>query len=245
MALKGFLASGFQKLIGASRIQGANSQWLGEQNRIVYSSNTVPITASFGFGFNTIEWTPTSDVFLADGQALFTSNPTTPVQVTIRNESTNRTIIFGNNGSVAGSVVGVNQLYIGPGKTVTYLYDIGTSRWVEIGRPAVVGNYGATISGPSFGVGDSRIQSVQVSASTDQTVTSISPAVGSNTGDILYVICLQATNPITFQQDTTASVANGLIMNGDYVMTKYGCIAFYRGVNQWIEIFRSNVGGYV
>ena len=32
MALKGFLASGFQKLIGASRIKGADDTFLGENN---------------------------------------------------------------------------------------------------------------------------------------------------------------------------------------------------------------------
>ena len=245
MALKGFLASGFQKLIGASRIQGANTQWLGEYNKLSYTSNTAPIsTVSPLFGFNYLNWTPTATVFIADTQALFSSNPTTEAIVTIRNSSAGQSIIFGNSGSVAGSLVGDGQTYLRPAQSITYLYDVAAARWRQISFSTQYRVFGASVASTQIQAGVGRIQSITISATADQTVTSIAPSSGADTGDIVYLFAASATNPITLQQDTTGAGSNTLIMNGDYVMTKYSVIGFMYDGSRWIEISRNMVGGY-
>lgn len=245
MALKGFLASGFQKLIGASRIQGANTQWLGEYNKLSYTGNTAPIsTVSPLFGFNYLNWTPTSTVFVASSQALFSSNPTTEAMVTIRNSSTSQAIIFSNGGSVAGSLVGDGETYLRPSQSITYLYDVTAARWREISRSTEYMQFAATVSSTAISAGISRLQTIQISASSDQTVTNISPGVGAQSGDIVNLWIVQATNPITLQQDTAGTGSNTLVMNGDYVMTKYSTISFMYDGSRWVELSRNMVGGY-
>lgn len=227
MALKGFLASGFQKLIGASRIKGANEQWLGEYNRSTFTGNAAPIsTIAPVFGFNYIEWTPTSAVFIADSNALFSTNPTTATIVTIRNVSASNVIICNNTGSVPGSLVGDGALYLRYNQTVTYLYNPTSSRWQEINRSIEYRTFGAIVSGSAIVAGGSRLQSIDVSASADRTVTTITPGMGTQPGDLAVVYVASATNPITLQQDTAGTGTNTLIMNGDYVLTKNSTITF-------------------
>jgi len=88
MALKGFLASGFQKLIGASRIKGADESWLGEHNVQDVSSNTVPIAATLAPGLNIIRYTGGSDFDFTSGSSpLFSTTPTHATQVIFINKS--------------------------------------------------------------------------------------------------------------------------------------------------------------
>lgn len=245
MALKGFLASGFQKLIGASRIKGANEQWLGEYNKSTFTGNAAPIsTISPVFGFNYIEWTPTSTVFIADSNALFSVNPTTPTIVTIRNASSTNQIICNNSGSVAGSLVGDGAIYLRYNQTITYLYDPTTSRWQEIGRSVEYRTAGWPVVGSAISAIGSRMQSISVSAAADQTVTTITPAMGVQPGDLVTLYVAGATSPITLQQDTAGTGTNTLVMNGDYVLTKNSTISFIYDGTRWIELSRNMVGGY-
>lgn len=245
MALKGYLASGFQKLIGASRLKGANDQWVGEYNKIVYTGNTAPIsTVSSVYGFNYLDWTPTVTVLVTNTNQLFSVNPTSEAIVVIRNSSVDKYIIFNNNGTVAGSVVGEQTLYLRPSQAVTFLYDVSAGRWREINRttPYIVTSF--TVSTGQIVAANARLQSIQISAASDQTVTTLNAGTGAQSGDIVNLYIVSATNPITLQQDTGASLANGLIMNGDYVMTKYSAISFAYDGTRWIELSRNMVGGY-
>jgi hypothetical protein len=245
MALKGYLASGFQKLIGASRLKGANDQWVGEYNKLSYTGNTAPIsTVSSVFGLNYLDWAPTSSVIVGNTNQLFSVNPTSEAIVVIRNSSPDKYIAFNNAGSVAGSVVGEQTLYVRPLQTVTFIYDVSAARWREVGRTTPYISTAYTVSTSQIAAANARLQSIQISASSDQTVTTITAGIGAQSGDIVQLFIVQATNPITLQQDTTASLANGLIMNGDYVMTKFSTISFIYTGSQWVELSRNMVGGY-
>lgn len=245
MALKGFLASGFQKLIGASRISGANNQWLGEYNKVTYNSATTPISTIIPvFGFNYLEWLPPSGAFIGDSTALFSTNPTTGVVITIRNASASNSIIINNAGSVAGSLVGNGSVYLRYDESITYIYDVAAVRWREISRSTEYRVFATTVSGTAIQAGAARMQSLEISASADYTVTTITPASGAQPGDVVNLLVGAISNPITLQQDTTGALSNGLIMNGDYAMTRYSAISFrYNGI-VWIEQSRNMIGGY-
>jgi len=247
MALKGFLASGFQKLIGASRIKGANDQWLGEYNKLSYSTTTTPISAvSTVFGLNYLEWAPTGNVTISNSVALFATNPTTATIVTIKNTSSVYPITCSNSGSVAGSLSGNGAFTLKFNDTITFVYDVSAARWLEIGRsnPYQTFLYAIPSSGAIPATG-ARIQSINLSAASDVTMTQINSGFGALAGDLVYLYCQGTTNPITLQQDTAGSLGNGLIMNGDYVMTRYSAISFVYDGTRWIELSRNMVGGYV
>jgi len=245
MALKGYLASGFQKLIGASRLKGSNDQWVGEYNKLSFTGTAAPIsTVSSVFGLNYLNWTPTNSVIVSNTDQLFSVNPTSEAIVIIRNSSTDKYIIFNNNGTVAGSVVGEQTLYLRPSQTVTFLYDVSAGRWREVNRTTPYISKTHTVTTSQINAGNARIQSIQIDAASDQTVTTLNAGIGAQPGDIVHLYIVSTTNPITLQQDTTASSAYGLIMNGDYVMTKYSAISFIYDGTRWIELSRNMVGGY-
>ena len=245
MALKGFLASGFQQLIGASRLKGANTQWVGEPNKLTYTGNTANISSPlFLFGMNYLDWTPTADVIVTDTTTLFSSNPTTEVQITIRNSSVSRSITLNNAGTVSGSLVGQGVATIGPGCSITYMYDVTAARWRELSRTAQYRNSAYIVTGSAIVLVTSRLQSIDISASADRTVTTLTPAAGSASGDIVHLYVGGSSNTITLQQDTTGAVSNGLLMNGDYAMTQYSSISFIYNGLRWIEQSRNMVGGY-
>ena len=244
MALKGFLASGFQKLIGASRLKGANNQYVGEPNKISYTSTTVPIaSASAFFGHNYLDWAPSGNVSITDTTALFSSNPTTETLITIRNSSLNK-ITIDNNGSVAGSCSGFNQIVISPNQCVTYMYDATATRWREIARTVQFATSNIIVTSSVITAPAYRQQAIYITASSDQTVNSIQPAYTAQIGDTVTLYVGTTSNTITIQQDTTDSLAYGLITNGDYAMTKYSAISFVYNGFKWIETGRNMVGGY-
>jgi hypothetical protein len=240
MALKGYLASGFQKLIGASRLKGANDQWVGEPNRVQYVSNTIPVTASLVNGFNYLEWAPsTSNVTLTNTTALFSSTPTSMVEVTIRNTGTTL-LIFNNAGSVTGSCVGLTQLILRPGEQATFIYDLGTSRWQEKSRgPAQV--YISGVAFNPYSPSGYRHEISSLSPGSDLTIDTINTFVYQQDGDMITFLNNSSSNIVTFQQDPTGTK---LIMNGDCALTKYSSITFIYYQFKWVELSRNMVGGY-
>lgn len=240
MALKGFLASGFQKLIGASRIQGANNQWVGEQNRVQYASNTIPVTASLVNGFNYLEWSPsTSNVTITNSTALFSSTPTAMTQVTIKNTGSTL-LIFNNAGTVTGSTVGLTQLILRTGEQATFVYDLGSLRWQEMTRSPGFLSRSAAVASP-FAPTGVRYESVTFSPSVNGTITQISTLVYQQDGDKITFMNLDGTYTVTFQQDPAGT---NLIMNGDCTLTKYSAITFIYLNFKWVEYSRNMVGGY-
>jgi hypothetical protein len=240
MALKGYLASGFQKLIGASRIKGSNDQWVGEPNRVTYSSDTVPITATLLNGFNYVEWTPTTIGTVSNTTALFSSNPTSMVQVTLKNASADKYITISNAGSVAGSCTGQRPLALKPGEVATFIYDIGVSRWVEISRAPETIYLNGTAVNP-YVAGGYRREISYFSLAANLTIDTISINIATQAGDTITFINQDSTGIITFQQDPTGSK---LIMNGDCALTKYSSITFMYSGAKWVEQSRNMVGGY-
>lgn len=240
MALKGFLASGFQKLIGASRIKGANNQWVGEVNRVQYSSNTVPCTATLVSGFNYLEWSPsTSNVTISNTTALFSSTPTDMSRVTIKNTGTTL-LIFDNNGSVTGSTKGIYQLVLRPGEQATFTYDLGSLRWEEMTRSSATSVALKTVVSPYVPVGV-RNEVVYFNPGSNGTISQISLLVAQQEGDMITFTNLSSNFTVTFQQDPAGT---NLIMNGDCVLTKFSVIRFMYLNFQWVEIGRNMVGGY-
>lgn len=240
MALKGFLASGFQKLIGASRIKGANNQWVGEVNRVQYSSNTVPCTATLVSGFNYLEWSPsTTNVSITNTTALFSSTPTDMTQVTIKNTGTTL-LIFDNNGSVTGSTKGLTSLILRPGEQATFTYDLGSLRWQEMTRSPGFLYRAGSVASPFTPTGV-RDETVTFVPTVDGTITQISTLVYQQDGDKITFMNLSSSFTVTFQQDPTG---NNLIMNGDCVLTSYSSITFIYLGFKWVEYNRNMVGGY-
>jgi len=241
MALKGYLATGFQKLIGASRIKGANDQWVGEPNRVQYTSNTTPVTASLVNGFNYLEWAPaTTNVTISNTTALFSSTPTSMAEVTIRNTGTTL-LIFDNAGSVTGSCVGLTQLILRPGEQATFTYDLGTSRWQEKCRgPQQVYKLGTTVN--PYAPSGYRHEIARLNPGSNLTIDTITTFVYQQEGDLLTFLNVSGTNIVTFQQDPTGVK---LIMNGDCQLTKYSSITFVYFELKWVELSRNMVGGYV
>ena len=133
MALKGFLASGFQKLIGASRIKGSNDQWVGEQNQVTVSGSTFPLSATLVNGFNFVDLTTTGNPTYTTG-ALFSSNPTAFTQVTLRNSSGTNNVWSLTNVSTSGGLTLANGsvAILENGNTITLVYDTVNARWREV-----------------------------------------------------------------------------------------------------------------
>lgn len=243
MALKGFLASGFQKLIGAARIKGANNQWVGEFNKLTYTGTTVPISAVTPVeGFNFLDWSPTSTALVSNSLSLFSTPPSGDAMLVIRNNGT-QYINISNNGSVAGGCIGPSILAIRPKETATYIYEASASRWRELSRAAQYSSIGTTPSGGVITAAAVRTQTLLLNPAGDLTVTQISPGQGVQAGDLVY-LCNTTSFVVTLEQNIAGTASNVLIMNGDYAMTKNSAIGFvYTGTN-WVELYRNMVGGY-
>lgn len=241
MALKGFLASGFQKLIGASRIKGANDKFLGEYNKQSTSATTFPIAITLVDGMNYLDWAPTSGLNYTGAQ-LFTNNPTTNTLLTIQNNAISATIqMTGATPSVGGlrlrSPCVLNRF-----DTISFIWD-GTN-FVEIGRtlsgPVVRSVAQSTASIANSDVTGSDV-TLLLTASAALTVTSIQ-GNQSVEGSRLTLIGSSTTKPITIQQDTAASPF--LVLNGDCILTPFSSLTLVYCNAVWVETSRNMVGGY-
>ena len=251
MALKGFLASGFQKLIGASRIKGADESWLGEHNVQIVSANTVPIVATLAPGFNIIRYTATSDFdFTSGSAALFSSTPTQATQVIFINQSASAKLMTFDSAVVTGGlIVHASPLVLNPGGSVTFWYDATNQRWRESARTGYDGSvftqtFSAT-GGLSY-TGDEAERVFIVNTTGDYNITGCSPyGLATPAGRKLTIVgsnSLPTSSTLTVQQHTGSLGDNSkFYINGDFVLSPSSSITMLQTGTGWVEISRSSL----
>jgi len=249
MALKGFLASGFQKLIGASRLKGANDRFLGEYNSQEKTTTTFPIAETLNDGFNLIRYNGSGDASYTTG-ALFSSNPTTATVVTIQNVTATRNIYLENVNTTGGTVLTTNYAQIWPNQTITFVYNTTTARWNEIFRcTSEVSVKSVTFTSAVSSIDlDNRSynQTLYLFSSYSGliTLTQINPVgpTGAGIGARLNIIVssgLSENNRIMLQAGN-GLLPSSFVMNGDFEFAKGGSITFtYDGI-LWRENSRCN-----
>jgi hypothetical protein len=251
MALKGFLASGFQKLIGASRILGANDRYLGEHNQQSYTSG-FPITTTLNAGFNVVRMAPTTSISYSSG-TLFSANPTSPTQVVLVNDSSFR-ITLNNVVTTGGLVINDSGMDLLIGDAITLIYDPSGGRWRDVAssNPGA-STYTINLTNTATGIAlseDGRSQLVKITTNTTSNRTLTSLALFSG-GSILPTgmevtlhgaFDLDMTYQLTLQQFTgtvgTPSYEN-LLINGDFVFSRNATITLKSTDVGWLEISRS------
>ncbi len=245
MALKGFLASGFQQLIGASRLKGANTQWIGEPNRQTMTVVSNQITNSLYYGENILEYNGSG--FTPSG-ALFSSTPTFPCMLTIINDGTG-VIRLSNVGVVAGSCKFTQELNIQPSTTARLFYDVLNARWRLIHSDffpyaitsVAVPNGATNITLATFKSDKSLVQISPSTASVVANLTYASPSYSSNPAGQVVILAGSSigSTEIKLVQDVNNTTTNGFLINGDFTFTDYSNITLIYDGLKWIEIART------
>jgi len=251
MALKGFLASGFQKLIGASRIKGADESWLGEHNVQDVSSNTVPIAATLAPGLNIIRYTGGSDFDFTGGSSpLFSTIPTHATQVIFINKSVSaKKMIFETAAINGGLIVHSTPLVLLVGGSVTFWYDVTQTRWRESARTGCdisvfTQTFNAT-GGLNY-LGDEAERVFIVNTTGDYNITGCSPyGLATPAGRKLTIVgsnSLPTNFTLTVQQNTGVLGDNSkFYINGDFVLSPSSSITMLQTGDGWVEISRSSL----
>lgn len=244
MALKGFLASGFQKLIGASRIKGANDQWLGEPNTQSFATASSQITNTLVFGHNVLTFGGGSTVNLA-ASSLFSTNPTFPVMVTVIHVGTTGWINFSQSATTGGLQSVTRQLK--PYESITLFYDVSGARWYvteftdtsPFRASLVITNGQTSIALNSFRT--TQIASLQPVSNASAALTTMT---GFNQYDVITLFgstsgTWDANTNVRLITDTSASPAQDtFILNGDFQFNKYSSITLMSDF-RWIELSRN------
>lgn len=243
MALKGFLASGFQQLIGASRLKGANTQWIGEPNRQALSSASNQITNTLNFGDNVLNYVG-SGLVLASGIRLFPTNPTFSCRVTIVNNGTGNIILNGNS-VISGGLVAKDTIYVLPKQSVILFYDLSDDRiYVESYPGPQTTSQVITVT--------NGLTTIALTTAGMQQVAYVLPGPGAVTANITRLTLTDAidgqfltlvgltigSNSISLIQDTTLSLNQGFQINGDFTFGNYSAITLVRAGTNWYEINR-------
>lgn len=249
MALKGFLASGFQKLIGASRLKGANERFLGEYNAQDKSTTTFPIAETLNDGFNLIRYTNAFGATYTSG-ALFSSNPTTNTVVTISNTSVSGTMLLNNFSIAGGLILSTPSVRIMPGQSITLMYDTTTARWREISRSMPLTTLTeVSISGV---ITDFLLQSINseqyvtinssyVGLTSLSTMTPQSDSRAPMRVTIVASMSLPEANRVVLVAATNTASSNVFVMNGDFELGKGYSISFYYNGTNWQELSRQTL----
>jgi len=251
MALKGFLASGFQKLIGASRIKGADDTFLGENNVQNLNANTFPIALDLAPGFNIINYTLNAVFEYPDASTqLFATNPTIPTEVTFLNKSSNSSrMIFNSAATAGGLVLHSGPFEANPGGAITLFYDTTLGRWREkcrTGFDGAVLTQTLSATGGLQYTGDEteRIFILDRSGTSTIYVTGCSPlGLLTPVGRKITIIgapTLSTTYPLIVQQSATAN-NSAFLLNGDFELSKYSSITMVQSGNGWVEVSRTNL----
>lgn len=252
MALKGFLASGFQKLIGASRIKGANEQWLGEPNVQTLTVSSGQITNTLNFGNNVFV---TSSPQALSSAALVSALPSFDCYITVVNTSTNTfnaITLNPNTTPSAGGVYVESAHYIRPYQSITLFYNSSTQLFYVFEAP----HDRLTIDTLAISNGDTSIQLDQYS-NNQFLVLNLTPGIVANIATIVPLATSFTAAPIElkitainvnssetevlFVQDVNNSTSNGLLLNGDYKMNRFGVLhLIYNKTNsRWFEVSRT------
>lgn len=255
MALKGFLASGFQKLIGASRIKGSNEQWVGEQNQVTVSGGTFPLSATLVNGFNFVDLTSTGNPLYSTG-ALFATNPTAFTQVILRNSSgTNNNWTFTNVSTAGGLTLANNTTAVlETGDTLVLVYDTNNSRWREVSRSRSTFYYidqTITVTGKiTLTAGSSNyLYTLNIGTNASYKVTGLiaANAVSTPNGTRVTVTgntALPTSSSLVLEAYAGASpfVDDTLFyINGDFQVTPGSSITLQKIPGGWVEVSRTNL----
>lgn len=251
MALKGFLASGFQKLIGASRIKGANDRFLGEHNTQNYTGD-FPITAALNDGFNVIRYTGTANRTYSTG-TLFSTTPTAPTQVVLRNTTVYK-LTLSNVFVTGGALLTDDGMELFAGESVTLVYDTTSGYWRDEARSDASAsletvNVTNTNTAIVMGVTNRRqIIKITTNTSSDRTLTALVYSSGGTALPVGMEVTiwgapdLTLTYQLLMQQHTGTVDANSyekFLINGDFVITRNSTITLKSTGVGWIEIGRS------
>jgi len=254
MALKGFLASGFQKLIGASRLKGANEQYLGEPNDQLATFTVSPrrLTNTLVYGDNVIRCDAGAGGVYGNADALFATTPTFPCRVQLVNTGSD-IVQISRDGSVVGSLRSNIDVVIAPKCSVTLCYDTVSQRWfLDYAQANFMQKVTKTVTSLTTTIDLSTetapFLAVQIFMSTrdvECNINAITPSTAITSGDVPQVLFIYAletpygADGIVLQQDTTNSVTNGLMLNGDYLVGKFSSLLLMYTGTKWIEISRN------
>lgn len=252
MALKGFLASGFQKLIGASRIKGANEQWLGEPNVQTLTVSSGQITNTLNYGNNVFV---TSSPQALSSAALVSTLPSFDCYITVVNTSTNTfnaVTLTTNATPSAGGVYVESTHYIRPYQSITLFYNSSTQLFYVVEAP-----YDRlTVDTLAISNGATSIQLDQYS-NNQFLVLNLTPGIVANIATIVPLATSFTAAPIelkitavnfnasetevSFIQDVNNTTTNGLLLNGDFKLNRFGVLnlVYDKTISKWIEISRS------
>lgn len=246
MALKGFLASGFQKLIGASRIKGANDQWVGEPN-----VQAATFTGAFGqsqcsntlvYGHNILEMTGTLSLLTDSSTPIFTNTPTFACLVTFINKSATATWRISTSG-VAGGGSFQETLASVLNNSITLYYDTTSSRWREvsskfdyIATTNLIVNNGATTIPLNTSASKIMAKITPGSSTAVADIVSVDLGFTSVTGNTLYIYGTSMSDALITLKESV--VTGNLLINGDYSLSNNGMISLVWDGNYWREIGR-------
>jgi len=256
MALKGFLASGFQKLIGASRIKGANEQWLGEPNVQTLTVSSGQITNTLNYGNNVFV---TSSPQALSSTALVSTLPSFDCYITVVNTSTNtfNAITLNPNATPsAGGVYVESAYYIRPYQSITLFYNSSTQLFYVVEAPydrltldtLAISNGATNIQLDQYS--NNQYLSLNLTPGIVANIATIVPLATSFTAapielKITAVNFNASETEVSFIQDVNYSTTNGLLLNGDFKLNRFGVLnlVYDKIISRWIEISRST-GSY-
>jgi len=253
MALKGFLASGFQKLIGASRIKGANEKFLGEFNESSIAIATFPLSVTVYPGFNFIRYTGSADLNYVAGN-LFSVNPTSEAVVIIQHLGSTAVSISIQDNSPVVSLSG-GDVILRSGESITLIYDTTDGVWREITRTSsgvsVTEQAVPTSGALQLFTSAKDVVSILTSPFSGSPIIAqlkvgLNPSV---TGPVGTRVTLQGkydldmTKPVTFEQyvgTPSTSTTALLLINGDFQLTRNSTLTLIQTGVGWAEVSRSN-----
>lgn len=247
MALKGFLASGFQKLIGASRIKGANDQWVGEPNAQTLTLVSNQITNTLFFGHNILFFANPADSSIS-GQ-LLTNTPTFSCTMTIINTGSKDLRV--NQGAGAGELQSLTYT-IRPGESGTFVYNPTAARWYTVGATdpyQFSGSYNITNGQTAIVLNRNKSwQRLDLFAATGSVAASLTTMTGQTANGIITLYggvgIWDSTVDIKLISSTSSTPASdAFVLNGDFSFQRYSSITLIRDGILWVETSRTDMMG--
>lgn len=247
MALKGFLASGFQKLIGASRIKGANDQWVGEPNVQTATVVANQITNTLLYGHNVLFYAGIADVSIA-GQ-LLSNTPTFSCTMSVFNTG-NKDLRF-VRGAGSGELESLT-FTVKPNESATLFFNANNSRWYAVSTTDPYQynkSYNITNGQTAIVLNEGRSwQRLDLFAASSNVAASLTTMTGQPANDIITLYggigIYDSTVDIKLISSTSSSPAsNAFVLNGDFTFQRYSSITLIRDGSIWVETSRTDMMG--
>jgi len=248
MAMKGFLASGFQKLIGASRIKGANDQFVGEPNVQTATIVSNQFTNTLFFGHNVLLYSGAFDTTVGGGP-VFATTPTFSCTLTVVNTGA-KDLRF-TTGAGSGELQSLT-FTIKPNESASLFYSSTTTRWYTTATTDPyqhVKSYNVINGQTAVVLTDGKSwQRLDVFAATSNVTASLTTMTGQPTNNIITLYggigIWDSTVDIKLIASTSASpAADAFVLNGDFTLQRYSSITLIRDGNVWVETSRTNMMG--